>query len=478
MIMKRIHLLIVCLINCAILSAQSSTFKLFANPGLEVYHYYKDFSTGSTGNAAMLHSRLLKINGHPIIEFNYNNNDIYYMLVEEDKVYRYIPHIDSKILYYDFGAEIGDTIKEGVFKHRKVFDKYMITTDEGQDRIVLEIGLNYKESEWVQGIGDTQLGLLNGFGIDAGDEFSCAKINGETILSNPKYSSGMCDSLSCQYLIPDFQLVTNGLSIELLNQNTYGEPFLWDFGDGNTSTSTNPKHSYTKPGCYKVQLISNDICGNEITHIDYTSSCDNGYLDYKFKTYSREWHYHVNNENYVLSDSLYKINDDRSRELVKNHPLNNARAVGINYKMWDQNRGMILNLDNEIYITDSGDWTLIDSIPFYIPGYLHIGDNGKAWIPARSKNYITNEYEYYFTQDYGLNWETKSFNTDLGSPMILFSKDNFINCTVSDKDFNKYLGKSWNNGESWEWQLLPQALKNMQWLNELEAYGLDNNQIQ
>ncbi len=32
--------------------------------------------------------------------------------------------------------------------------------------------------------------------------------------------------------------------------------WLWDFGDGNTSTQQNPKHAYATPGAYTIQLIS------------------------------------------------------------------------------------------------------------------------------------------------------------------------------------------------------------------------------
>ena len=31
--------------------------------------------------------------------------------------------------------------------------------------------------------------------------------------------------------------------------------WLWDFGDGNTSTEQNPTHSYTKEGCFTVSFV-------------------------------------------------------------------------------------------------------------------------------------------------------------------------------------------------------------------------------
>ncbi len=53
-----------------------------------------------------------------------------------------------------------------------------------------------------------------------------------------------------------------GKPISFLNYSTDGAVnYLWDFGDGNTSTVRNPTHTYTTPGTYKVWLkIDNGAC--------------------------------------------------------------------------------------------------------------------------------------------------------------------------------------------------------------------------
>lgn len=41
--------------------------------------------------------------------------------------------------------------------------------------------------------------------------------------------------------------------------------WVWDFGDGGTSTQQNPSHTYTNPGNYTVCLISSNTCGSDTT---------------------------------------------------------------------------------------------------------------------------------------------------------------------------------------------------------------------
>ena len=46
------------------------------------------------------------------------------------------------------------------------------------------------------------------------------------------------------------------------NSSTNSESFLWDFGDGTTSTATNPSHSYSEDGFYQVSLTATNVCGS------------------------------------------------------------------------------------------------------------------------------------------------------------------------------------------------------------------------
>jgi len=46
--------------------------------------------------------------------------------------------------------------------------------------------------------------------------------------------------------------------IELINLSQDANQFLWDFGDGTTSTDLEPTHSYDEPGTYTISLLAED----------------------------------------------------------------------------------------------------------------------------------------------------------------------------------------------------------------------------
>lgn len=60
----------------------------------------------------------------------------------------------------------------------------------------------------------------------------------------------------------DFSYKTNNLEVNFTNE-TFGlfSSIKYDFGDGNTSLSENPKHKYFKPGTYWVCQTMNTSCG-------------------------------------------------------------------------------------------------------------------------------------------------------------------------------------------------------------------------
>lgn len=66
--------------------------------------------------------------------------------------------------------------------------------------------------------------------------------------------------------VADFDFDNQGLVIQFENNSSENsDSFMWDFGDGASSTEKNPSHEYTSPGIYEVVLVSSNSCGESTT---------------------------------------------------------------------------------------------------------------------------------------------------------------------------------------------------------------------
>lgn len=74
---------------------------------------------------------------------------------------------------------------------------------------------------------------------------------------------------------------TTPLTVAFTNSSTNGVSYSWDFGDGSTSSATNPSHTYTTGGSYDVRLITTNTDGCKDTMIK-TSYINVGALSANF----------------------------------------------------------------------------------------------------------------------------------------------------------------------------------------------------
>ncbi|MBK8424923.1 MAG: PKD domain-containing protein [Lewinellaceae bacterium] len=58
----------------------------------------------------------------------------------------------------------------------------------------------------------------------------------------------------------NFTFQPNDLNVIFSNTSQNATTYLWDFGDGQTSTEANPTHAYAAPGNYVVKLSSTNDC--------------------------------------------------------------------------------------------------------------------------------------------------------------------------------------------------------------------------
>jgi PKD repeat protein len=84
-------------------------------------------------------------------------------------------------------------------------------------------------------------------------------------VSNPCGTNTVCQPviITCTYPVSSWTSASGGLVTNFINGSS-GLPtsYLWDFGNGITSTLTNPTHTYTVQGSYSVCLTATNICGS------------------------------------------------------------------------------------------------------------------------------------------------------------------------------------------------------------------------
>ena len=92
---------------------------------------------------------------------------------------------------------------------------------------------------------------------------------------------------------PDTLLICNGQTVYFNNQSENANSYLWNFGDdANTTTQTNPTHTYNQAGTYTVSLIAYNN-----TPEPFACEADAGYLEFNPATdgvYITEYNYSFN----------------------------------------------------------------------------------------------------------------------------------------------------------------------------------------
>lgn len=63
--------------------------------------------------------------------------------------------------------------------------------------------------------------------------------------------------------VADFSPVVSGMDVNFNDLSTNAFNYLWNFGDGSSSTLSNPSHTYSIPGTYQVKQIVFNGCGKD-----------------------------------------------------------------------------------------------------------------------------------------------------------------------------------------------------------------------
>ncbi|MFT6960696.1 MAG: PKD repeat protein [Flammeovirgaceae bacterium] len=90
--------------------------------------------------------------------------------------------------------------------------------------------------------------------------------SGNYVLTMTGYGQTVSDTVSVtvkQTPVADFtyEVASNNISVSFTNTSTHGDDYSWSFGDGNTSTTESPTHTYSVFDAQEVTLIANSsIC--------------------------------------------------------------------------------------------------------------------------------------------------------------------------------------------------------------------------
>ncbi|MFT7590784.1 MAG: gliding motility-associated-like protein [bacterium] len=108
--------------------------------------------------------------------------------------------------------------------------------------------------------------------------------------TNAWYAVGVGDAYDSSVVIAEFDADSTycdaSETVQFLNKSVNAKNYLWDFGDGDTSTQQNPAHVYPSQGDYTVTLIAESCFSNnfdtiekkDFISIDSNQDICNGYL--------------------------------------------------------------------------------------------------------------------------------------------------------------------------------------------------------
>lgn len=244
-----------------------STRELFSRPGLTIGTEHYNWVDGYY-NLSLRYLRDTVMCNDTLLLFQYTGTPNSYELISIDsgKVYRVYSSTCSKQLFYDFDLEVGDLF-DGTASGQSllyVVGKDSVTLENNEQRRRLILNSNPSQPlfnrEWVEGIGDFKQGMLpRYFDFEGSGRLKCVRDSSAQLYSTPG-SEELCDSFSCQVPYAGFQLSISDKVAAFTNTTVNAYSYLWDFGDGSTSTEVNPVHEYANPGCYTVILNAYTFC--------------------------------------------------------------------------------------------------------------------------------------------------------------------------------------------------------------------------
>src|SRR5690606_34932664 len=116
------------------------------------------------------------------------------------------------------------------------------------------------------------------------------------------------------------------------------DTYLWDFGDGNTSTEANPSHEYAQTQQYLVTLIVTGFCGSDTATVEVDGvSIQENYLQKEIAVYpnptNQMLHLKLGTNIQAEFFTVYNVlgQEVLSGSLVQTHQINVSHLAGGSY---------------------------------------------------------------------------------------------------------------------------------------------------
>ena len=278
------------------------------------------------------------------------------------------------------------------------------------------------------------------------------------------YAIGVGDPYQPVYQLISASITQNcqaPLTVQFSNLSNNASSYYWDFGDGSTSTSQNPSHTYNSYGNYTVTLIADgNSCGiDTLTMINYISVDPNNlcYVEMPLNGSGGN----ISNCNGILYDGGGPNGnyDDASDAIITISPTG-ATSITLFFNSFDIEPGSGTSCDYDYLEIFDGPNTSSTSLGRYC------NTTGAPDTIFSSGNALT--LKLHSDQALNLNgfeavWICNATNV---APLSAFQIDSINPCN----GFVQFIDQSFHNPTSWSWDFGDGSTSNLQ-----SPYHIYNN---
>jgi hypothetical protein len=158
--------------------------------------------------------------------------------------------------------------------------------------------------------------------------------------------------LASFYAINDTLYLPNAIAL-FVNQSQNANSYLWDFGDGTTSTQFNPWHQYTQAGIYTVSLIAMNppLPNDTLTLANYIKVIDpstiNDYSILKLSIYPNPFSNEINIESSTILNGRIQLVDIVGKVIFENNIINEKQTKISNLNNIEKGHYVLKIFDSE-----------------------------------------------------------------------------------------------------------------------------------